>query len=303
MQRVLLSFCSRVMLGSSVVTGIACAQAADPSSMPSMSAAISSANSPSESSREALDNGLDPASLLPDLPLLSNKKTSAIGGTIEKLDRIRDQFTVRVFGGGKMRVFFDPRTQIYSDGSKGSASALRIGDRVYVDTVLNGDVIFARNIRIKSVSVGEIQGAVVSYQDNRRELIVRDALSPRPMKLLITPQTRLVDAGNVTSASQLVPGTLVSLKFGLPHEGINIAEEVSVLAVPGASITFAGRVKGLDLSIGLLVLTSATDGKTYEIYLDPTAISVDVNLRESVDVIVQTHFEGNRYVAQSLTVN
>ena len=48
--------------------------------------------------------------------------------------------------------------------------------------------------------------------------------------------------------------------------------------VPGTDFTFAGRVISLDLHIGLLVLQSATDHKTYEIYLDPSAIAIDDRL-------------------------
>src|ERR1700675_856510 len=40
---------------------------------------------------ESPDITLDPASLLPDLPTLPPRKASLIGGTIQKVDRVRDQ--------------------------------------------------------------------------------------------------------------------------------------------------------------------------------------------------------------------
>ena len=71
---------------------------------------------------EATDVVIDPASLLPDLPKLPDAKASLIGGTVGRLDRVRDQITVQIFGGGKMKIFFDPRTHIYHDGAEASLS-------------------------------------------------------------------------------------------------------------------------------------------------------------------------------------
>ncbi|MGB2605305.1 MAG: hypothetical protein WBC78_17035, partial [Candidatus Sulfotelmatobacter sp.] len=127
---------------------------------------------------------LDPASLLPDLPSLPPAKASLIGGTIRTLDRVRDQITVQVFGGGKMKIFFDTRTHIYEGSRKASTSDLHQGDRVYVDTILDGSTVFAKTIRLKTTaSAGESQGIVTSYRGDKGELIVRDALSPQPLRI------------------------------------------------------------------------------------------------------------------------
>ncbi len=258
---------------------------------------------PGDAAADAPDRSLDPASLLPSPRALPAHKTSVIGGTIQKLDRVRDEFTVQVFGGGKMKIYFDPRTHFFSDGKEALVSDLRPGDRVSIDTMLDGSTIFARNIRLKAAAAGESQGIVVGYRGDSGELTLRDTLSPRPLKLQVTSQTRLIDQGRSASAGELVPGTLVSVKFGSQQGGRSIAEEVSILATPGARFTFAGHVTGLDLRSGLLVLTSATDGKTYEIYLDPTLVATHDNLRQAADVIVITRFDGSRYVAQNVTVN
>jgi hypothetical protein len=247
---------------------------------------------------------VDPASLLPDLPSLPKEKASLIGGTVQKLDRVRDQITVQVFGGGKMKIAFDTRTHIYQGDGQGSLANLHQGDRVYVDTILDGSTIFAKTIRLKStVSAGESQGTVTSYRADKGELMLRDALSPRLLKIQLTPQTKIVHGDHATSASELVAGTLVAVKFGGQKGGQDVAREVSVLAVPGASFTFAGRVTGLDLRLGLLVLTSSTDHKTYEIYFDPAVVTADSRLRQASDVTVLTRFDGSRYVANSVTVN
>jgi hypothetical protein len=82
-----------------------------------------------------------------------------------------------------------------------------------------------------------------------------------------------------------------------------LAREIAVLAVPGSSFTFAGEVINLDLRTGLLVLASSTDRKTYEIYLDQAPDTVDDNLRQGAHVSVIARFDGNRYVARSVTVS
>jgi hypothetical protein len=253
---------------------------------------------------ETPDTALDPASLLPDPPKLPAEKAALMGGTIDKLDRVRDQFTLRIFGGGKMKLYFDPRTHIYRNGVAVSVSDLRPGDRISVDTILDGSTVFARNIRLKNtLAASESQGAVVSYRADKGELLVRDVLSPEPLKLRVTPDTRLIQGGHPVAASELAAGTLVAVQFASQRDGHNVAQEISILAVPGTGFTFAGRVTALDLSSGLLVITSTTDGKTYEIHLDPSAVSINDNLRLSANVTVLTRFDGTRYEAQTLTVN
>jgi Domain of unknown function (DUF5666) len=306
MQRFLSNTLSRMVLASAVVTAPALAQSIPAQSV--LTSAPSVRSNVSEAPERSSENALDPASLVPDLPALSPKNTALVGGTITKLDRVRDELTVAIFGGGKMNVAFDTRTHIFQDGAAASASDLRPGARVYVDTILTNSTIFARNIRLKtSAAAGTSQGVVMSYNREKGELIVRDALSPEPLKLRVTPQTRLIDSAHAASvaASELAPGTLVTINFGTQQQKDtrDVASEISILAVPGASFTFAGHITGLDLHAGLLVLTSATDGKTYDIYLDQATVAVDDGLHLAADVTVLTRFDGTRYVASSVTVN
>lgn len=249
-------------------------------------------------------DAMDPASLLPDLPSLPPANATLIGGTIQKLDRVRDEITVQAFGGSREKIFFDPRTHIYSGTQEGSAADLHIGDRVYVDTILNGNLVFAKNIRLRNVVVaGESQGTITSYRADKEELLLRDAISPRPMKVLLTPQTKIVRWDHAMTAGELIPGTLVNIKFGSQQNGEDVAREILVLAVPGMNFTFVGRVTGLDLRLGLLVMTSSIDNKSYEIYFDPALIPPDDDLRESAEVTILTRFDGNHYVARDMTVN
>lgn len=274
------------------------------SSAPAPAAPLS-AIKPGEALLETPDSTLASITPLPELPSVSShNKVSLIGGTVEKMDRVRDEFTVRVYGGGKVNIYFDPRTHIYRNGSEASLADLRAGDRVSIDTMLDGGNIFARTIRLKgATNVGESQGVVVSYSADSGELMVRDRLSPQPLRLRVTSQTRLVNRGQASSASELVRGTLVAVKFDPQKDGHDVAKEVSVLAIPGTKFTFVGEVTGLDLSSGTLMLTSANDGKTYEIYLGSSANSVKDKLRQAANVTVITQFDGDRYVAQNVTVN
>lgn len=254
--------------------------------------------------KNVADDTLDPASLVPSLPSLPPAKSTLIGGTIERLDRIQDQLTLLVFGGGKMKIMFDPRTHIYRDGDPAAASDLRRGDRVYIDTLLDRDKVFALNIRLKgSAPAGESQGVVLSYRGDRRELTMRDVLSPHAFIVRLSSSTRIVNGDRSVSADNLAPGTLVRVSLCPQQNGRTWAREISVLAVPGASFTFAGQVISLDLRVGLLVLTSTTDRKTYEIHFDSGVLTIDDNVHPGIDVTVLTRFEGNQYVARSLTIN
>jgi Domain of unknown function (DUF5666) len=299
-----------VLMGVAVCAGTASARGQVPSENAVSPSAVSprsdtaAATDASDSSANDADLQVDPASLLPDLPALPPAKASLIGGTIAKLDRVRDEITVQVFGGGKMKIAFDPRTHIYLGTNPGSTSDLRSGARVYVDTILDGSTVFAKAIRVKTTSLaGESQGIVTGYRSDGGELLLRDALSPQPLKVRLTPETRVAQGSHAISAGELVPGTLVAIKFGPQRDGQDVAREISVLALPGESFTFTGRITGLDLRLGLIAITSSTDNKTYEIYFNPGLLPGDENLHESADITAVTRYDGSRYVARSLTSN
>jgi hypothetical protein len=249
------------------------------------------------------DNPIDPASLLPDLRPLSPAKASLLGGTISRLDRVQDKIAVQVFGGGKVSIFFDPRTNIFSNGTPATIADLRQGDRIYIDTVLDGSRVFARSINLKTTaSVGESQGVVVSYRADKQEVLVRDSLSPNPLKVRLDSGTHILRDGHAATAADLVPGTLVAVKFGSQKDGGGLAREMSILAVPGSNFTFAGEIVGLDLSTARLVVNSMTDHKTYEICLDPASVPVNDDLHLGAQVTVVTNFDGTRYIARNVTV-
>jgi hypothetical protein len=297
--------------GSVLLSTFAYSQAPSESGS-SASAATSSVISSTDASIEPVqpaaspDTGTeivaDPASLLPDLPRVPNAKATLVGGTVERLDRVRDQLTVRVFGGGRMNVLFDPRTHVYRGPSEATIADLKVGERVYVDTILDGPTVFARTIRLKKEqAVGESRGTVVKYRADRSELTIRDAISPTPIRVRLNSSTQFLQGDRTVPASVLTEGSLVAVKFGSEGNGHDVAREVSILALPGTRYTFAGQVAHLDLRTGLLVINSSTDRNTYEVYLDPSA-PPDDNLHAGSVVTVVTNFDGSRYVARSVTI-
>jgi hypothetical protein len=288
------------------VASMARTQATTPKPVESASTLPSAApakGDPIQPAANGPDIALDPASLVPDLPPLPPAKASLIGGTIEHLDPIRDQIIIRVFGGGSMKALFDPRTHLYRDGKPASIEDLKPGQRIYADTILVNGTVFARNIRLNGSSPqGECQGVVLSYSPDRKTLVLRDLLSPAPMNLRLTSGTRFVRASQAASPDQLVAGTLVTVNF-IPEPGNRpVARQVAILITPGTQFTFTGTVTTLDLHVGLLVVTSSADHKTYEVHFDPATLPVPPDLRDGAQVTVFTRYDGNQYVAQSLTV-
>lgn len=257
---------------------------------------------PAKKADATSDITLDPASLVPDLPPIPSTNATLVGGTIDHIDPVQDEITIRIFGGGKVKALFDPRTNVSRAGKKASIEELKTGQRIYADTILLNGEVFARNIRLSgSSSLGASQGVVIAYRSDKNVLVVRDLLSPAPMNLRLTPGTRITRGDKGASTSDLSPGTIVSVNF-LPDPGNRpVAQQVTILITPGTEFNFTGRVTTLDLHVGLLVVTS-TDRRMYEIYFNPAAIPISPDLREGAEVTVLARYDGNRYVARGLTV-
>lgn len=296
---VLLSSSAYAQASADPATSAMVTPKSEPSSAPNIEPAKPSITEESADPSVAVD----PASLLPDLPPVPKANATLIGGTVEKLDRVRDRVIVRPFGGGKMTVLFDPRTVVYRGEKEGTVADLQEGQRVYLDTILDGNTVFARAIRLNAPrATGESQGVVLKYRSDRNELTIRDSMSPNPIRIRVNSATKFVQGDRVVSASTLVPGTLVSIRFAAEGDGHSTASEISLLATPGTRYTFTGQVVHIDLRSGLLVLNSSTDHKTYEVYLDPS-ITPDENLHPGVTVTVITNFDGSRYLARNMTIN
>jgi hypothetical protein len=299
---------STVLAGALGLAALAYGQAAPANQAVGSTASVTEATSdapdpitPSKNANTTLDITLDPASLVPDLPPIPKANATLIGGTIEHINLVQDEITIRVFGGGKMKALFDPRTNVERDGKKASIEELKTGQRIYADTILLNGTVFARNIRLSGSSpLGQSQGVVVSYQGSRNVLVLRDLLSPAPMNLQLNSGTHIVRGNQGASINDLVPGTLVSVNFVPGNRPV--ARRVTILITPGTEFTFNGRVTALDLHLGLLVVTSTADNRMYEVHFDPATLPISPDLHEGAEVSVQTRYEGNQYVARGLTV-
>jgi len=246
---------------------------------------------------------VDPATLLPDLPPLPHRNATLVGGTVEHLDRIRDRIVLRVFGGGKETVLFDPRTEVFRGGKLVTAADLHQGERIYIDTILDGSTVFARSMRLSGARAGgESQGVVVKCRSDRGEMTLRDAISPQLIQIKINSGTHVMQGNRAAEVGSLVPGSLVSVRFSSDGSGRNTANEISILALPGTTYTFIGEVVHIDLRSGLLVLNSSTDHKTYEVYLASSAVPDD-NLHPGATVTAVTDFDGSRYLVRNLTIS
>ncbi len=270
----------------------------------------------SSGSKSAQDQGAAPSASLvgasagaSSLPPTPKGKSTVIGGSIRGVDGVRDQLTLDVFGGRSLKVLFDERTQIYRDGVKVSMHDLRAGDRVSVETVLDGTTVFARSIHMLSeLPRGDCQGQVTDYNFDDHELTVRDAQSRQLVKFRVPDGTTFVRQGQAASSAvepgpgDMVTGTLISVKFQSDNKGHGVASEVSILATPGTAFVFVGNVASLDLHSGLLVVVDPRDDKRYDVFFDSARFPVSRDLHEGVDVMVTADFDGARYVASAITV-
>lgn len=245
-------------------------------------------------------SGYDP---LLDLPPLPKGKLTLIGGTVTKIDPISDRLELRDFGGGKTSIVFDMRTKIVRNGGPGSVKDIRPGQRVYVDTMLKADQVFAKSIRLETTAAqGDARGQVVAVDTGRGILKLREEVAPEPFAFRLTPQTNVVMNGRQATASDVLPGALVTVKFSGDTNG-SVAREVHVLANPGQNFTFVGKVTFLDLRLKRFAIANQSDNETYDISLDQLARGQTSGLRVGADAVVKAVFNGKTYAAQSLEIS
>jgi hypothetical protein len=234
---------------------------------------------------------------VPGLLPVPQGRATVMGGEIHNVDPVRDQFTLEVPGGRPIKLLFDARTQLYRDGVKIAPGDLHSGDRASVETVLDGTNVFALSIHMLShPPEGECQGQVLSYDSQRRELTLRDALSRQPIRLLVPPNTQTIPA-------DLVPGTLLSVKFESDNQGRGVARQIAILATPGASFVFSGNISALDLHTGLMALVDAASDKSYQISFSPAQFPSSHDLHLGEHVTVTATFDRTGYVASAIAVD
>ncbi len=236
-----------------------------------------------------------------DFPPLPRSEVSLIGGTVMRVDPIRDRIALRAFGGKDVTLDFDVRTQILQGTTSVSARDIRPGTRIYVDTIAKEGKIFAKAIRIGTgMPVGEARGQVIDWDAATRVLRVRDVISSQPFSVRVGAATEIRADGRVVPTTDLVPGSLVHVTFRPGSEGTSSAQKVDVLARPGSVFIFAGKIVVVDLRDEHLTIAESPGNNTFEVALDSLSQDAKLRLKQGEDVIVQARFDGRRYQAQSI---
>lgn len=243
---------------------------------------------------------------LPDIPSLPKGKSTIMGGSIHDVDPVRDQFTLRVYGIHPMKILFDERTQIFRDGKRIAVRDLVPSSHVSVQTTLDEGQVFAVSVHILShLPEGDYQGRVVSYNAETRELTLVTAQGGRPFRLLVSGEASFERQGQSAfsstpaSSADLVPGSLVTIKFNSDPKGKGVASAITVLATPGSRFLFSGSLTALNASAGFLVLVDPRYDTSYQISFDPHAPDAQ-NLHVGQNMRISAEYDGQRYVANEI---
>lgn len=231
--------------------------------------------------------------------------TTLIGGTVRSVDQIHDKMTIAIFGGVRWKIAFDERTHVFLNGRETTQLAIKKGERVSVDTMLDNQKhdIFARNIRLGvPVPAADADGQISEIDEAHSTVTLRDEINSRPIRFLVDSNTRIVYGANPASFRDLKPGTLVHVRFSPEQANRGLAREIKVVAAPGSAYTYVGKITYLDMHRGLLALQDSLDQKTYEVHFDPARNRSRHDLAVGTEVRVVAIFEGTHYNAQSITL-
>lgn len=241
-----------------------------------------------------------------DPPPFPKGQTTLVGGVITSVDRVRNHLSVAVFGGGHWTVNFDERTHIFRKGIETTQLALKKGERIYIDTMLdnNRHDIFARNIRLGLVTApADAAGQIVEVNGKRREVAFRDAIGGQTVHFVVASDALISKGSTPARFEDLHSGSLVKVKFAPERADRGLAREISIVAAPGSAFTFYGQVTFLDTHRGILALRSPGDNKTYDIHFVPAQMDPERRLAVGAQVQAVATFDGTQYLAQQLTVS
>lgn len=302
MRRILL-----LLVVSTLTTGSWCLAASRPDADPPSGS--SAAPAPAAPSPDAATSVTGTASYLPPMPADPSGKSTVIGGVIRNVDPLRDALSLKVYGGHPMSILFDERTKVYRDGVQAPLSDLHPEEHASVETVLDGDNIFALSVHMLSHSpMGECRGQVLGFDPRDGDLTLRNELSGQPIHLRVPPNTPIERVGQPDFAagtpgtSDLMHGALLAIQFQADNQGGGVANKISILATPGSAFQFAGDVTWFDMHSASLALRDSQDGKNYTIAFDPARFPQSRTLHVGSHVIISASFNGRQYVANSLTI-
>ena len=276
------------MLTALMLSSLALGQTAAAQSVP--------ASNPSVKSGKAVVN-------LADVPPLPPGKSTIMGGAIREIDPVRDRFVLHVYGEKPMKVLFDERTLLFVDGNRIPLRDLKPADHVSVQTTLDGDKIFALSVHILSQSPqGAFEGRILDYDPGSGVLTLLEQGSQHQIYVRVTKDTTVKREGQTAFAAEnrgqldLVRNALVSLNFQSDYKGQGTAQEITVLATPGATFVFSGAVTGLNVAGGYMTVTDPRDQRGYQIRFNPQD-PVVLRLHTGDHVRVTADYDGTRYAA------
>ena len=242
------------------------------------------------------------------LPAMPRGKSTILGGQITSLDPVLDQFTLRIFGERPMKILFDGRTQVYRNGARIPLRDLHSEEHASVQTVLEGPNVFAISIHMLSdLPQGETRGNVLDFNPETRELTIASAMSAEPVRLVLREDTQVTRQGQreFTARSEgvgdLVNGALVTATFDASDKGRAVATRVTVLAKPGSTFAYSGKLGSLDMHSGLMVLVDPRDQQSYQVSFDPDRFPASETLHVGDQVRVSASFDGTHYRAVDIT--
>lgn len=292
-----------------ISTGLTFAMAQTPTPNPAGNSGAAKSSANAGKSQPAASGNADVTSVdsnlgdpLLDVPPLPKGQVTLIGGTVSKIDTIRDRLQVDPFGDGKkMKIYFDERTHVFHDGTETTQANIHKGDRVYVDTMLDGPHVFARNIRvITQLTRADASGQILAYNPQNGVMELEDQLSAQPVMLSVNPQTiiKRKDQSSV-AAADIKPGSLVTVKF-TSNGRRQVAQEIGIIATPGTQFTFAGKVMHLDMRSGSISIHNQSDDKTYDIQYDSAQTPLSDGLTVGSQITVVATFTGKGYKANKI---
>ena len=247
------------------------------------------------------DNPYDPILKPPPLP---KGKATLIGGRASKVDHVRNRLTVAPFGGGpRVSVILDERSHIYRNGVETTVLGIHKGDRVYVDTMLDGSRILAKNVRVSTENgLAEVRGQVIGMNPEKGTISVRDQLSAAPVSFAVSGATKYSSSKGAAVAGDVQPGSLIDVQFSPRQDARAVAQEIVVLARPGDDYIFSGVITNLDMRTNSFSIDNRSDDQNYEVHFTRAALSDPHALKVGAEVTARAIFDGKAYKANNVRI-
>jgi hypothetical protein len=242
------------------------------------------------------------------LPAVPSGTSTIMGGEIRDVDPVLDRFTLAIPGEKSMKILFDERTQIFSDGKRIPLRQFRPTQHASVQTTLDGSSVFALSVHILSkVKEGEYRGEVAGFDPATGNLELVTGKGRDPITIRVTNETKFERIGQSSFASaksdssDLLQGTLVSIAFEPDGKGRGSATQITLLATPGSRFVFDGNLLSLDVHTGIMTLLDPRDNRNYQIAFDPGTASWNQIVHAGQHVRITAEYDGTRYVAQDVS--